>query len=78
VITNEHVVAMMKAAISETEDIPLFVSKKLFPLFRARGNLQQSSFLVCDVVRRAWVVLSCTSCYQICHLDEACSVCVWV
>uniref|UniRef100_A0A8B9MS12 GON-4-like protein n=1 Tax=Accipiter nisus TaxID=211598 RepID=A0A8B9MS12_9AVES len=30
VITNEHVVAMMKAAISETEDIPLFVSKKLF------------------------------------------------
>lgn len=29
VITNEHVVAMMKAAISETEDIPLFVSKKL-------------------------------------------------
>uniref|UniRef100_A0A8C2YDE4 GON-4-like protein n=1 Tax=Coturnix japonica TaxID=93934 RepID=A0A8C2YDE4_COTJA len=25
VITNEHVVAMMKAAISETEDIPLFV-----------------------------------------------------
>uniref|UniRef100_A0A8B9GFS5 GON-4-like protein n=1 Tax=Amazona collaria TaxID=241587 RepID=A0A8B9GFS5_9PSIT len=28
VITNEHVVAMMKAAISETEDIPLFVSKK--------------------------------------------------
>uniref|UniRef100_A0A8C2TU59 GON-4-like protein n=1 Tax=Coturnix japonica TaxID=93934 RepID=A0A8C2TU59_COTJA len=27
VITNEHVVAMMKAAISETEDIPLFVSK---------------------------------------------------
>lgn len=31
-ITNEHVVAMMKAAISETEDIPLFVSKKLFQL----------------------------------------------
>uniref|UniRef100_A0A8C0ARY7 GON-4-like protein n=1 Tax=Buteo japonicus TaxID=224669 RepID=A0A8C0ARY7_9AVES len=30
VITNEHVVAMMKAAISETEDIPLFVSKNLF------------------------------------------------
>uniref|UniRef100_A0A8C3QQP2 GON-4-like protein n=1 Tax=Cyanoderma ruficeps TaxID=181631 RepID=A0A8C3QQP2_9PASS len=29
VITNEHVVAMMKAAISETEDIPLFVSKNL-------------------------------------------------
>uniref|UniRef100_A0A8U8CGA8 GON-4-like protein n=1 Tax=Geospiza parvula TaxID=87175 RepID=A0A8U8CGA8_GEOPR len=28
VITNEHVVAMVKAAISETEDIPLFVSKK--------------------------------------------------
>uniref|UniRef100_A0A7M4E9F0 Gon-4 like n=1 Tax=Crocodylus porosus TaxID=8502 RepID=A0A7M4E9F0_CROPO len=27
VITNEHVVAMMKAAISETEDIPMFVSK---------------------------------------------------
>ncbi|XP_017663892.1 PREDICTED: GON-4-like protein [Lepidothrix coronata] len=27
VITNEHVVAMMKAAISETEDIPLFVTK---------------------------------------------------
>uniref|UniRef100_A0A663EPR8 GON-4-like protein n=1 Tax=Aquila chrysaetos chrysaetos TaxID=223781 RepID=A0A663EPR8_AQUCH len=26
VITNEHVVAMMKAAISETEDIPLFKS----------------------------------------------------
>uniref|UniRef100_A0A8C0FA46 GON-4-like protein n=1 Tax=Bubo bubo TaxID=30461 RepID=A0A8C0FA46_BUBBB len=34
VITNEHVVAMMKAAISETEDIPLFVSKKLFQLFQ--------------------------------------------
>uniref|UniRef100_A0A669QP29 GON-4-like protein n=1 Tax=Phasianus colchicus TaxID=9054 RepID=A0A669QP29_PHACC len=33
VITNEHVVAMMKAAISETEDIPLFVSKKLFQFF---------------------------------------------
>uniref|UniRef100_A0A8U7NQ42 GON-4-like protein n=1 Tax=Corvus moneduloides TaxID=1196302 RepID=A0A8U7NQ42_CORMO len=32
VITNEHVVAMMKAAISETEDIPLFVSKKLAQL----------------------------------------------
>uniref|UniRef100_A0A672TKA4 GON-4-like protein n=1 Tax=Strigops habroptila TaxID=2489341 RepID=A0A672TKA4_STRHB len=30
VITNEHVVAMMKAAISETEDIPLFVSMKGF------------------------------------------------
>lgn len=30
VITNEHVVAMMKAAISETEDIPLFVSKKTY------------------------------------------------
>uniref|UniRef100_A0A8C0UKF9 GON-4-like protein n=1 Tax=Cyanistes caeruleus TaxID=156563 RepID=A0A8C0UKF9_CYACU len=29
VITNEHVVAMMKAAISETEDIPLFVSNSL-------------------------------------------------
>uniref|UniRef100_A0A8C3K193 GON-4-like protein n=1 Tax=Calidris pygmaea TaxID=425635 RepID=A0A8C3K193_9CHAR len=27
VITNEHVVAMMKAAISETEDIPLFEPK---------------------------------------------------
>lgn len=26
VITNEHVVAMMKAAISETEDMPMFVS----------------------------------------------------
>uniref|UniRef100_A0A8D2JBI4 GON-4-like protein n=1 Tax=Varanus komodoensis TaxID=61221 RepID=A0A8D2JBI4_VARKO len=26
VITNEHVVAMMKAAISETEDIPMFVN----------------------------------------------------
>ncbi|MEE6509807.1 hypothetical protein FKM82_028033 [Ascaphus truei] len=26
VITNEHVVAMMKAAISETEDVPTFVS----------------------------------------------------
>ncbi|XP_026548575.1 GON-4-like protein, partial [Notechis scutatus] len=26
VITNEHVVAMMKAAISETEDAPVFVS----------------------------------------------------
>uniref|UniRef100_A0A8C8AXX5 GON-4-like protein n=1 Tax=Otus sunia TaxID=257818 RepID=A0A8C8AXX5_9STRI len=34
VITNEHVVAMMKAAISETEDIPLFVSKKLFQLLQ--------------------------------------------
>lgn len=33
-ITNEHVVAMMKAAISETEDIPLFVSKKGFQLFQ--------------------------------------------
>jgi len=33
VITNEHVVAMMKAAISETEDIPLFVSKKIFQVF---------------------------------------------
>uniref|UniRef100_A0A8C3PNT9 GON-4-like protein n=1 Tax=Calidris pygmaea TaxID=425635 RepID=A0A8C3PNT9_9CHAR len=32
VITNEHVVAMMKAAISETEDIPLFVSKELSQL----------------------------------------------
>ncbi|KAL8184478.1 UNVERIFIED_CONTAM: GON-4-like protein, partial [Gekko kuhli] len=27
VITNEHVVAMMKAAISETEDIPMFEPK---------------------------------------------------
>lgn len=26
VITNEHVVAMMKAAINETEPVPLFVS----------------------------------------------------
>uniref|UniRef100_A0A8C0J4G9 GON4L protein n=1 Tax=Chelonoidis abingdonii TaxID=106734 RepID=A0A8C0J4G9_CHEAB len=31
VITNEHVVAMMKAAISETEDMPMFVSNKLSP-----------------------------------------------
>uniref|UniRef100_A0A452UZK9 GON-4-like protein n=1 Tax=Ursus maritimus TaxID=29073 RepID=A0A452UZK9_URSMA len=31
VITNEHVVAMMKAAISETEDMPMFVSKFVFP-----------------------------------------------
>lgn len=29
VITNEHVVAMMKAAISETDDIPMFVSAAL-------------------------------------------------
>uniref|UniRef100_A0A8C3TAQ8 GON-4-like protein n=1 Tax=Chelydra serpentina TaxID=8475 RepID=A0A8C3TAQ8_CHESE len=29
VITNEHVVAMMKAAISETEDMPMFVSNKI-------------------------------------------------
>lgn len=43
-ITNEHVVAMMKAAISETEDIPLFVSKRLPPLFQM--HLHQSVFLV--------------------------------
>lgn len=27
VVTNEHVVAMMKAAIQETQDLPLFVSQ---------------------------------------------------
>uniref|UniRef100_A0A3P8ZRB2 GON-4-like protein n=1 Tax=Esox lucius TaxID=8010 RepID=A0A3P8ZRB2_ESOLU len=32
VITNEHVVAMMKAAIQETRDLPLFVSVNLFLL----------------------------------------------
>lgn len=29
VITNEHVVAMMKAAINETDPVPVFVSKVL-------------------------------------------------
>ena len=30
VVTNEHVVAMMKAAIQETQDLPLFVSQLNF------------------------------------------------
>ena len=33
VITNEHVVEMMKAAIRETQDLPLFVSVSFFLLF---------------------------------------------
>ena len=37
VITNEHVVAMMKAAISETEDMPLFVSSFLSVCPSAEG-----------------------------------------
>uniref|UniRef100_A0A663M6T3 GON-4-like protein n=1 Tax=Athene cunicularia TaxID=194338 RepID=A0A663M6T3_ATHCN len=45
VITNEHVVAMMKAAISETEDIPLFVSKKLFQLFQMPDTFTSLIFL---------------------------------
>jgi len=38
VITNEHVVAMMKAAISETEPIPVFVSIDVFGCFRLGGH----------------------------------------
>lgn len=39
VITNEHVVAMMKAAISETEDMPMFVSSRLC-LCRGRATCE--------------------------------------
>uniref|UniRef100_A0A8C8AYU7 GON-4-like protein n=1 Tax=Otus sunia TaxID=257818 RepID=A0A8C8AYU7_9STRI len=50
VITNEHVVAMMKAAISETEDIPLFVSKKLFQLLQISPILPVKSFHLSSVL----------------------------
>jgi len=29
VVTNEHVVAMMKAAIRDTQDMPMFVSSSI-------------------------------------------------
>uniref|UniRef100_A0A8C9L5N7 GON-4-like protein n=1 Tax=Pavo cristatus TaxID=9049 RepID=A0A8C9L5N7_PAVCR len=52
VITNEHVVAMMKAAISETEDIPLFVSKKLlFLLLCPNTHILQSTLLIFGMER---------------------------
>uniref|UniRef100_A0A8C3L742 GON-4-like protein n=1 Tax=Chrysolophus pictus TaxID=9089 RepID=A0A8C3L742_CHRPC len=56
VITNEHVVAMMKAAISETEDIPLFVSKKLFQFFfflliYPNTQILQSTLFICGIER---------------------------
>lgn len=34
VVTNEHVVAMMKAAIQETQDLPMFVSELFIHLIR--------------------------------------------
>ncbi|XP_013917053.1 PREDICTED: GON-4-like protein, partial [Thamnophis sirtalis] len=40
VITNEHVVAMMKAAISETEDAPVFVSLGAVGREERRGGKQ--------------------------------------
>uniref|UniRef100_A0A672TIW9 GON-4-like protein n=1 Tax=Strigops habroptila TaxID=2489341 RepID=A0A672TIW9_STRHB len=46
VITNEHVVAMMKAAISETEDIPLFVTFSFLSELQgvsSAGNLRSGS-----------------------------------
>lgn len=56
VITNEHVVAMMKAAISETEDIPLFVSKNPFrvdfSVVPKTRRLPRFLFLLHDVVWR--------------------------
>ena len=35
VVTNEHVVAMMKAAIQDTQDLPLFVSQLFIRLSRS-------------------------------------------
>lgn len=62
-ITNEHVVAMMKAAISETEDIPLFVSKKLFQLFffllvYPNTQILQSTLLIYGVERVGRIISS--------------------
>nr|XP_042136233.1 GON-4-like protein [Peromyscus maniculatus bairdii] len=46
VITNEHVVAMMKAAISETEDMPLFVSSPPRHSFHVVGTFQRRMYIV--------------------------------
>lgn len=42
VITNEHVVAMMKAAINETEAVPPFVSVYLMSSKRSQSSYNVS------------------------------------